>query len=257
MEWPTASRHAERIMAGISDNDLILHVNAYYRVAESLMSDVIRTLAALTVCERTGLEFDNLMVLQVYNTAKTTSTPRFQCVPDLSPAEASRVAEEHRELLRRAGEWHAQMGEEANSHRLGVLAELFAEADAAEEALLDPDQRRIAADRAMAELIGEVVGSGSSAASAQNSTRMGRRNARNTSGKGTSREAAAGPSKQSTYFLDCCCVCWDEANKVDVIIVPCGHVALCNGCSKELRGDPPACPMCRGPIGSMYAILKS
>ena len=49
------------------------------------------------------------------------------------------------------------------------------------------------------------------------------------------------------YRSDCCCICLtDEPNKV---IVPCGHLCLCSGCSTRLGEN--RCPLCRGDIQQM------
>ena len=41
-----------------------------------------------------------------------------------------------------------------------------------------------------------------------------------------------------------CCICMDE--ECNIVMVPCGHLCMCSGCSEEYQ--PPKCPMCRANV---------
>jgi len=48
-----------------------------------------------------------------------------------------------------------------------------------------------------------------------------------------------------------CKICFEE--EIDTVITPCGHVAICLGCSKGLV----LCPMCRNKINQVIKMFKS
>lgn len=53
-----------------------------------------------------------------------------------------------------------------------------------------------------------------------------------------------------------CVVCFERPR--DIVLLPCGHVVLCERCMKEHFGaqvEPP-CPLCRTPISS-HMLLKN
>ena len=53
------------------------------------------------------------------------------------------------------------------------------------------------------------------------------------------------PSK--IFTLPDCCICIDA--ECDIVIVECGHLCLCQDCSKSYDSDK--CPLCRGNIKNM------
>ena len=50
-----------------------------------------------------------------------------------------------------------------------------------------------------------------------------------------------------------CAVCFD-APKI-MLIVPCGHKCMCNGCATQLKNGGHSCPICRGPINSILKVI--
>jgi hypothetical protein len=47
-----------------------------------------------------------------------------------------------------------------------------------------------------------------------------------------------------------CIICYEH--KIDTLLAPCGHVIVCNRCSKLLKDQKKLCPLCRAPIGEVY-----
>jgi len=50
-----------------------------------------------------------------------------------------------------------------------------------------------------------------------------------------------------------CKVCLD--NKRNVILIPCGHIALCNICANELKQQQLPCPICRGEFTKIQQVF--
>ena len=46
------------------------------------------------------------------------------------------------------------------------------------------------------------------------------------------------------YDMENCCICLDE--ECNMVMVPCGHLCLCFGCSKSYKTQK--CPLCRSDI---------
>uniref|UniRef100_A0A0A9W311 RING-type E3 ubiquitin transferase n=1 Tax=Lygus hesperus TaxID=30085 RepID=A0A0A9W311_LYGHE len=51
---------------------------------------------------------------------------------------------------------------------------------------------------------------------------------------------------------ECCVVC--KENPKEIILLPCGHVCICEDCSGAIKKD---CPICRSPIGNKAAAFIS
>ena len=47
-----------------------------------------------------------------------------------------------------------------------------------------------------------------------------------------------------------CCICLDKPRKI--MIVPCNHLCLCQGCAHTATAE---CPLCRGPIDSLEQVF--
>lgn len=48
-----------------------------------------------------------------------------------------------------------------------------------------------------------------------------------------------------------CVVCF--ARDIDVMLVPCGHIAICGACSRQVRSSRAGCPICRAAIENVVA----
>lgn len=46
-----------------------------------------------------------------------------------------------------------------------------------------------------------------------------------------------------------CKICF--ANKINTVIIPCGHLCVCDSCAKYLTGPKPTCPICRSAISKI------
>ena len=46
-----------------------------------------------------------------------------------------------------------------------------------------------------------------------------------------------------------CCVCLDKPR--NMMITPCNHLCLCQGCAHTATNE---CPLCRGPVGSVEQV---
>ena len=52
--------------------------------------------------------------------------------------------------------------------------------------------------------------------------------------------------------LDACTICLDKP--VDSIMIPCGHMAVCAGCSEDLRDKK--CPICNKPNIQVFRVYR-
>jgi hypothetical protein len=55
-----------------------------------------------------------------------------------------------------------------------------------------------------------------------------------------------------------CTIC--RVNEPNIVVVPCGHVIMCNGCTIEFKKNKvtkPVCTICKGGIDTMYKIFFS
>lgn len=51
-----------------------------------------------------------------------------------------------------------------------------------------------------------------------------------------------------------CCICLDR--KVTIVFVPCGHLIVCEDCSKQISNAKQECPICRNPVRQHIKIYK-
>lgn len=54
---------------------------------------------------------------------------------------------------------------------------------------------------------------------------------------------------------DLCKICMFEQK--DTLVMPCGHLCMCNDCGKMCLEKNPLCPMCRGAIASLLPIKRN
>jgi len=51
-----------------------------------------------------------------------------------------------------------------------------------------------------------------------------------------------------------CMICLTEVK--DTLIMPCGHMCVCDTCGKSLVENKHSCPVCRGHISSLIPMKK-
>ena len=54
---------------------------------------------------------------------------------------------------------------------------------------------------------------------------------------------------------DLCKICYDK--KIDALILPCAHFAVCLDCSRSLTGHTNQCPICRGNIEKVQPVFRA
>ena len=67
--------------------------------------------------------------------------------------------------------------------------------------------------------------------------------------------AAASKSGGPEGRQDECVVCW--AHEKDVVCIPCGHVAMCKGCSQAVLKKDGLCPVCRTQIREVFQLYRT
>lgn len=48
-----------------------------------------------------------------------------------------------------------------------------------------------------------------------------------------------------------CKICFEK--RIDIVLTPCGHVVVCDGCSKDLKN----CPVCRNNVVKAVKMFKA
>ena len=67
-------------------------------------------------------------------------------------------------------------------------------------------------------------------------------------------EAANAAQKEEEEEEEACVVCLDQP--ITQVIVPCGHLALCQGCADHLIGVGEPCPICRGEFERHIRVFR-
>ena len=58
----------------------------------------------------------------------------------------------------------------------------------------------------------------------------------------------------STIGASQCSICME--NDKDQLFLPCKHITCCAACTRNLKGRPPLCPLCRAPIAHVIGGVK-
>ena len=59
-------------------------------------------------------------------------------------------------------------------------------------------------------------------------------------------------SKQPVNIEKTCCVC--NMNQIEMIVLPCSHMCLCESCSNKYIKSKNDCPMCRKVITTIQRV---
>eukprot|EP00949_MAST-11_sp_MAST-11-sp1_P002502 g2502.t1 len=62
----------------------------------------------------------------------------------------------------------------------------------------------------------------------------------------------------ATEDVDICKICF--VTKIDTVILPCGHLAICKECGKMLMkhdSTQPRCPICRKPVTRIQEVYRT
>jgi hypothetical protein len=69
--------------------------------------------------------------------------------------------------------------------------------------------------------------------------------------KNEEKKESDGKKEEKDSEENLCKICFES--QIDSVIIPCGHYAICNGCTKGLN----SCPICRNPIAQIVKTFKS